>query len=256
MRADQAVTRYEIAAWISTGLTLILVLRLQLLTALLGGLLVYELVHVLARSLIIRRLTSTRARMVAVVLLSVVIITVITLAVLGIVAFLRSDAGSLTALMTKLAEILESSRAYMAPWMVSQLPPDAEALKNATVNWLRSHASDVESMGRGLGRILLQLAIGMIIGAMISLREAEPDVKLRPFAAALLERVHRLADAFRRVLHQVDEHLLDLLRIGANLRSDRVFERKRDVGFLEFRRQQRLDLAQRFLRLDRDKMRL
>jgi len=200
MRADQAVTKYEIAAWIVTGLTLILVLSLQLLTALLGGLLVYELVHVLARSLVIRRFTSTRARVVAVVLLSVVIITVITLVVLGIVAFLRSDAGSLTALMTKLAEVLESSRAYMAPWMVTQLPPDAEALKNATVNWLRSHASDVESMGRGLGRILLQLAIGMIIGAMISLREVEPDVKLRPFAAVLLERVHRLADAFRRVV--------------------------------------------------------
>ena len=105
MRVDRIVpSGYTYAAWILSGVSLVLVMLLQLLPAMLAGMLVYELVHVLARSLVIRRFTSTRARMVAVVLLSVVIITVITLVVLGIVAFLRSDAGSLTALMTKLAD--------------------------------------------------------------------------------------------------------------------------------------------------------
>jgi hypothetical protein len=41
-------TRYDIAAWILTGAALVLVLELHLLPALLAGLLVYELVHILA----------------------------------------------------------------------------------------------------------------------------------------------------------------------------------------------------------------
>ncbi len=182
------------------GIALILILSLQLLAALLGGLLVYELVHGMARRLEVGRLSTIGARMVAVVLLSTVIIAAITSLVLGIIAFLNSDVGSLTALMKKLAEILETSRAHLAPWIVAQLPPDAEEMKNVAVNWLRTHAADLESMGREVGRILLQLVIGMIIGAMISLREVESPPALRPFAAALLERVQRLADAFRRVV--------------------------------------------------------
>src|SRR5439155_2047766 len=119
---------------------------------------------------------------------------------LGIIAFFHSDQGSLTALMKKLAEILETSRAHLAPWMVTQLPPDADALREAAVHWLRTHAADVQSMGREFGRILLQLVVGMIIGAMVSLREVDSPHPLRPLAATLLERVHRLADAFRRVV--------------------------------------------------------
>jgi len=200
MNLAQPVTRLEIAAWVVTGLGLILVLSLHLLTALLGGLLVYEIVHVLARRLPLGRFSSTGSRLVAVGLLATLIIAAITVAVIGGVAYFRSDTGGVTGLMKRLAEILESSRAYLPPWMASQLSPDADGLKNDAVTWLRSHAADLESMGREFGRILLHLVVGMIIGAMISLHDVLPDQPLRPFAAALLARVRRLADAFRRVV--------------------------------------------------------
>ena len=182
------------------GVSLLLVLGLHLLTALLGGLLVYELVHVLARRLPLGRLSSTGARMVAVGVLASLIIAAITALVLGGIAFFRTDSGGVTGLMKRLAEILETSRAYLPSWMVSQISPDADGLKNDAVSWLRSHAAAVESMGREFGRILLHLVVGMIIGAMISLHDVMPDQPLRPFTAALLARIQRLADAFRRVV--------------------------------------------------------
>jgi predicted PurR-regulated permease PerM len=200
MNADRIVTRYEIAAWILAGLALVLVLTLHLLPALLGGLLVYELVHVITRTVIVRRLASLRARMVAVVVLSMIIIALVTAVVLGIVAFLRSDAGSLPALMTKLAEVLDTSRAHLPAWVTGDLPTDAETMKDAAVDWLRKHASDVESTGRVVARIFVELVIGMIIGAMVSLRDVLPDPELAPLGAALLGRIHRLADAFRRIV--------------------------------------------------------
>jgi predicted PurR-regulated permease PerM len=196
----ERVTRYEIAAWILTGGVLLLILGLHLLTALLGGLLVYELVHVMARRLRFGSLSSTGARMMAVAVLSGVIIAAVTGAVIGSVAFFRSETGGLTALMTKLAEILEHSRAYLPDSALSDFSSDAEMLREDLANWLREHAGPLESMGRALGRALLHLFIGMIIGALISLDEVRPDAALQPFSTALLERVHRLGDAFRRVV--------------------------------------------------------
>jgi predicted PurR-regulated permease PerM len=194
------VTPYQIAAWITTGVVLMLILTLHLLTALLGGLLVYELVHVLAPRLRFGRLSGTVARMVAAGLLSAVIISVITAAVLATIAFFRSDSGGLTALMTRLAEIVENSRAYVPAMMLPDLSSDADGLKHDAAIWLRSHAGVLESAGRTLGRIVVHLVVGMVIGALISLHDLMPDRPLRPFAAALLDRVRRLADAFRRVV--------------------------------------------------------
>jgi predicted PurR-regulated permease PerM len=192
--------RYDIAAWILTGIALTLVLVLHLLPALIGGLLVYELVHVLTRAVIMRRLASVPARMLAVILLSIAIIAIISLVVLGVVAFLRSDAGSLSALMKKLAEILDASRNYLPAWMVADLPTDAEEARSGAARWLRAHAADVQTMGRSAARVLGQLVIGMIIGAMVSLRDVQPDQELGALAAALRERVRRVAEAFRRIV--------------------------------------------------------
>ncbi|HXX81972.1 MAG TPA: hypothetical protein VEI46_10520, partial [Thermodesulfovibrionales bacterium] len=65
-----APTSFEITAWIVTGSALLVTLALHLLPALIAGLLVYELVHVLAAQLRIGRLGGNRARVVAVALLA------------------------------------------------------------------------------------------------------------------------------------------------------------------------------------------
>ncbi len=200
MSVAQPVTRYEIAAWGLTGAALVLVLSLHLLSALLGGMLVYQLVHLLARRLPLGQLSTTAARMVALSMLAAIIVAALTAAALGTIAFLRSDAGGLTLLMTKLAEILEGSRALLPPWMASQLSMDVEGLRDGAIAWLRGHAAGLRSMGREIGRNLVHLLVGMIVGAMISLHDAMPDQPLRPFARALLERMRRLVNAFRRVV--------------------------------------------------------
>src|SRR5688572_21640216 len=84
----------EIAAWVLMAISLVLVLRLHLLAALLSGLLVFELVHMLAPKLQ-RRVFGRRPRMLAVALLSALIVGLVSAAVVGIIAFMRSDAGSL-----------------------------------------------------------------------------------------------------------------------------------------------------------------
>src|SRR5258707_80880 len=100
--------RHSIAAWIVAGVLLIAALVLHLLPALLAGLLVYELVHVVAARLLMGR-TGAR-KLAAVGLLATVIVVVLILAFWGIIAFLRSEAGSLPNLLQKMAEIIGGSR--------------------------------------------------------------------------------------------------------------------------------------------------
>ena len=193
-------TRPEIAAWLIAGAVLFLVLWLHLLPALLAGLLVYELVHRMA-PLLQRRFSGERARLLAVLVLASMVVALLTAAILGAVAFFRSDAGSLTALFDKMAEIVEGTRDAFPPWVTESLPTDPDKLRETISHWLREHAPQLKLAGTEAGRAFAHILIGMIIGAVLSLREAGPEhEQKKPLARALIARAARLGDAFRRIV--------------------------------------------------------
>ena len=113
IRHDHTQFTYDIAAWILTGVALVLILSLHLLPALLAGLLVYELVHILAPRLKVVRIHQEYGKLVAVAMLATVIVTGIILAIIGVMAFLHSEAGNLPRLLQKMADILDSWRAVL-----------------------------------------------------------------------------------------------------------------------------------------------
>src|SRR5450432_3463531 len=119
--AASASGKCTIAAWILTGVALVLVLVLGLLPALLAGLLVYELVHVLAPALN-NRLSDRRAKLAAVALLSICVVALVTAVVITVITFFQSDAGSLPALLTKMADIIEKSRERIPEWLWQNMP--------------------------------------------------------------------------------------------------------------------------------------
>ena len=193
------VNGVDIAAWVLMAAALVLVLRLHLLTALLAGLLVFELVHIIA-PVVERRLFSRGHRMVAVALLASAIVGLISAGVIGLIAFMRSDAGSLPALLHKMADILEKARATLPPWMMNSMPDDVDELRNAVSRWLHEHAGELRLAGAETLRTAAHILIGMIVGAMLALHEAVDGVAQRPLANALSLRAARLGDAFRRVV--------------------------------------------------------
>jgi predicted PurR-regulated permease PerM len=189
----------QAVSWCVAAAALLLVLWLHLLPALLAGLLVFELVHVLA-PVLQRRLTGERARLTAVVVLATLIVGLMTAAILGAVAFFRSDAGSLPALLQRMADIIEGARNALPSWLVENMPEDADELREALTHWLRAHAPELRVAGAEASRAFAHILIGMIIGAMVSLSEARRGRELKPLASALTERSERLGDAFRRVV--------------------------------------------------------
>jgi predicted PurR-regulated permease PerM len=189
----------EIASLCVAAAVLLLALRLHLLPALLAGLLVYELVHMIA-PLLQRRVSSERARLVAVVVLSTLTVGAVSAAIVGAIAFFRSDVGSLPALLQKMADIIDGSRNTLPEWAVASLPQDADELREAITHWLREHAAEVRIAGAEAGRAFAHILIGMVIGAMVSLREAAPAAGHKPLAHELIARTNQLGESFRRVV--------------------------------------------------------
>lgn len=189
---------YDIAAWIIMAVVLVLILRVHLLPALLGGLLVHQLVHLLSPRL--SRFTGNRAKVVVVVLISIVVVVALSAVSLGVVAFFRGETGNLTSLLQKMADIVESSRTVLPAWLLQYLPSDPESLRAAMAEWLRTHAGEMQGLGKEAGRALAHILIGMVVGAMISLHEVLPLHQYRPLSRALVERATFLASAFRRIV--------------------------------------------------------
>lgn len=192
--------RFEIAAWIIAALTLYFVLHAHLLPALLAGLLVHELVGAVAERRPLNRLHGPRAKLVVVALLAAAIVSLLVLGIMGALAFFHSEEGSLSALLTKLAEILDSSKAMLPLYIQNYIPDNAEMLRQNIVAWLREHAVELQRVGKQAGVMATHILIGLILGGLIALREVQGGNVQRPLAAALAERAERFAESFRRVV--------------------------------------------------------
>src|ERR1700719_2741863 len=189
-----------ISSWILTGIALFLVLKLHLLSALMAGLLTYELVRLLT-PVVEKRLTSKSDRLAALAALSVLTITLLILLTFGIFAFFKSDTGNRQALLDKTNHILTDARTKMPPWIVDNLPNNVDALKSFAGDWVDEHSKEIQHAGKEFMHFFVRGLVGMVIGALISLREElSANSQMRPLAAALALRVSRFAHAFRQIV--------------------------------------------------------
>ena len=194
------VTRYQTAAWLMMAVGLVLTLLLHLLPILLSGLLMVQLVHMVAPHFVIGKLSHTWSKVMVVSLVTLVVLGVLGGATAGVILYLRTE-GGLAGLLTKMAEIIENSRELLPAWAGQWLPQgDENMVRESLVEWLRIHALEIRKFSGIAGRALLYVIIGLIIGSFIALREASPRHSLAPLAQAMCERVTRLAEAFRRVV--------------------------------------------------------
>ena len=195
---EAKATREQKASWIVAAVVLVAVIEMHLLGALLAGLLVYELVH-LGGKFLERRGVGRRAKLVTVALLAIVVVTAIVLAGLSLASFVRNP-DSLAALANKMAEILENSRRSLPEWALAALPDSIEGIRDTAVDWLREHAKEMQGAGKEAVVAAAHVLIGLVIGAMLALREVQPGGREGPLAAALGRRCRNFADAFHRVV--------------------------------------------------------
>jgi predicted PurR-regulated permease PerM len=188
-----------ISSWILTGIALFLVLKLHLLSALMVGLLTYELVRLLT-PVVEKRLTSKSDRLAALAALSVLTITLLVLLTIGIFAFFKSDTGNRQALLDKTNHILTDARTKLPLWIVDNWPSNVDAMKSYASEWVDEHSKEIQQAGKEVVHFFVRGLVGMVIGALISLHAGPAIRQMRPLAAALALRISRFANAFRLII--------------------------------------------------------
>lgn len=194
------ISTYEIVSWLVVTASLLLVLKFNLLPALLGGLLVFEIIHILSQKIRFKGVSGHASKLIVVALLAIIIIVAAFFLIFGTVSFFRGSAGNLPVLLQKMANIIENSLNTLPAWIVQYLPSDAEGFKTAIVEWLREHAHELQMAGREAVRATINILIGMVIGALIALDEVREVHEYGPLAQALINSVSKLELAFRRIV--------------------------------------------------------
>ena len=190
--------RYAAIAAMVVGLALCL--ELDLIGALLGGLLVHELVHAIAPRITFGASGAPRARLLSVGLIGTLVIGALVGSGFGAAALLRSEGASPAALLARLADILASSRGSLPAWIGQYVPEDADTLRTVIVDWLRTHAAELQHAGQRMGAGLVHILIGMVIGAIVCFREARGAADKTLVLRQASERLRTLAQAFRGVV--------------------------------------------------------
>lgn len=194
-------SKYDTATYIMTGVALAAVLQLHLLSALLAGLLVHQLIHIVARRL--RSAVGVRmsiGKIAGLTLISTVTILVLVFAVIGVTGLVSGRSAGLLDVMQKMADEIDSFRTHLPLWIQDYLPSDAQQLQSAAAQWLREHAALLQNAGTVFGTVFVHIIVGMIIGAMIALGAPLSSRQTGPLAIAMARRATTLGNAFRRVV--------------------------------------------------------
>lgn len=182
------------------GLALIGILAFHLLAALLAGLLVFQLVHILSSLLRVPFITSRNTKIVVVALLAAVTVALLVLGSIGIAVFIRKGPDNLATLLAQLATIVENLRSFLPATIAQNLPSDNESLKAVIANWFRENSGAVRTLGTDTLRAFAHILIGLVVGAIVALHEVVPAKKPTPFLQALALRINFLANTFRQIM--------------------------------------------------------
>jgi predicted PurR-regulated permease PerM len=195
------LTRIELASYVLAALALFVAVKFGLLGALLAGLMVHETVLQMAPWL--RRSTGVGTevgKIAALVLFIAVISLAISAVVVAALPLLANGSESVGALLAKMAEVVAEAKTYLPHWATEHLPASTDGLQAAAAKAIQDHAWELQRIGQEVGRILVHVFIGLIIGGLLLFRRSLPHRPAGPLALALGERAIRLAGAFRRVV--------------------------------------------------------
>lgn len=174
-------------------------IKLNLLPALLGGLLVYFLVEFGARMLGRIGVIPRMGRLILLVVIALVLIAVLALGIVATVPYVSEGPESFVVLLQRMADVVHRGSSYVPAWAQHHLPANIEEWQTATAAWLRENAVTFSAFGKEVGALLLHIVLGMLIGGMIAISPAFQTIN-GPLAQALSERIGFLSSAFRNVV--------------------------------------------------------
>jgi predicted PurR-regulated permease PerM len=193
----------EIAAWvIFAGLFLFVMFR-HLVPGVVGGLVLYLVLDRLSRSFS-KRMPGTAARPLALILVTLVGGGVLVGVIALLVSYVRHHVDNIPAIMTKMSDILQSTRAWLGGYgedLIPEVMTDADTIKTALADWLKLHAETLKLAGSSVSIGLVHMLMGMLLAVLVFFRHVTHHADRAPgtLSAALEQKVERFARAFGQI---------------------------------------------------------
>jgi len=197
--ASASHSRLTAAGHLLAVAALCFVVALHQLPTLLAGLLVYASVDVLAPGLQ-RHVPGVHAHRLVVAILAVLVVGVLTLAIVAAIAYLNSESGNPARFFERMTPLIERARTQLPTFIVDRLPDNSAEMRAAVIDWSRTHTAQLQLAGKQAVRVIVQLLVGMVIGAMLALYGARARPEGGPLAVVLKARCAHLVIAFRDVV--------------------------------------------------------
>ncbi|MDD4615780.1 MAG: AI-2E family transporter [Alphaproteobacteria bacterium] len=180
---------------------LIAVLPLGLLSALVSGLLVYNIIVFGAKSLCRNGVLPSNkiAKMVLFVTITVVVISLLIAGGVWFVSFISDGQESIVGLIKQMADVVASARKSLPGWIQDALPSNLEDWQTGIHEWLLSNARYLSVFGRDAGMFLVHVIFGMVIGGLAAMQSSDGFTP-GPLTEALRTRANCLCLAFRRII--------------------------------------------------------
>ena len=173
---------------------LFFVLHFRLVPALVAGLAVHALIEALGPRLAGAGLSHGRARVLVVAVLAAAVMCVVGGLCLLLVAFYRGKVGNLPLLLDRMAAVVEQTRERLG----SYLPlPETDDMHSRLASGLREHARELKDVGVELGRTVMHILVGLVLGALVSFDMRRPEGLL---LTALGGRLRRLDRTFAKIV--------------------------------------------------------
>ena len=209
--------RLTVAGHLLMAAALWFVLALHQLPTLFAGLLVYALVNALAPGLQ-RHVPGVHAHRLVVALLAALVVGVLTLAIVAAIAFLNSENGNPAVFFERMTPLIERAHAQLPAFIVDRLPDNSAEMRTAVMDWSRIHTAQLQLAGKHAVRVIVQLLVGIVLGAMLALYGARARPQGGPLTVVLKARCAHLVTAFRDVVFaQAKISALNTLFTGAFL---------------------------------------
>jgi predicted PurR-regulated permease PerM len=206
--------KIETASYVLAGFGLLGVLWLGLLPALLGGLLIYEIVIIGARGLGDLGFRPIIGKTILICTIAIAIISVLVFGGYMFASYISNGPESLVVLLQSMADVVVDATSQLPLWMHQYLPENIDEWQVTASAWLRENAAYFSVVGRDSILFIIHLLVGMVVGGIVALHPANPS-KRAPLSHALSERVAFLGVAFRRIVFsQVRISALNTLLTG------------------------------------------
>jgi predicted PurR-regulated permease PerM len=193
-------SKIELVSLAFAGLALYAILEFGLLSALLSGLLIYQLVQFAAPVLHRTGMNRSLGTTVAVTFVATLIGVAITFGVIELVSLITRGVENVAVLLQKMAEVISTARAQVPPWALEYLPENIDGVQAIAAKWLTENAGQVGIISQDVGKFLFHVVIGLIIGGIVAFKIGGNDTEPGPLARELTNRVRTMSGAFRSVV--------------------------------------------------------